>query len=268
MTLPFRPDARATAVVTGASGGIGEALARILSAEGYDLVLVARNAQKLAALEAELEAKDGVRVLSIAADLSDPAAPEAVVKRIEQAGGTPEILVNNAGVGLGGAFADTSWEREAAMIRLNVVALVELTKRLLPMLKRRGRGKILNIASVAGVYPGPYMAVYYATKAFVVSFSEALAVELEDQGITVTCLCPGATHTSFETAAGVGETVLFRGPNVMTADRVARIGYEAMRTGRGLVGAGWFNHIQVRFSGLLPTWFAARITGKMNRPAQ
>src|ERR1043165_596969 len=218
-----------TALITGASSGLGADFARLFAKDGYDLVLVARSEGKLHELARDL----GVKTTVIAADLSKPNAAADVVAQL----GAIEIdaLVNNAGVGLAGAFADNDLQTELDMIQLNVVALTQLTKLLLPPMLQRGRGRILNVASTASFQPGPLMAVYYATKAYVLSFSEAIAEELRKTPVTVTALCPGPTATGFVAAANVSETRLFTLMPPMESEKVAHIGYEAMKKGRRVV---------------------------------
>ncbi|MEA2565364.1 MAG: uncharacterized protein QOD49_541, partial [Actinomycetota bacterium] len=185
------------ALVTGASGGIGEELARILARHGYDLVLVARSADKLAALAERLELDHGIQVRAIAKDLARPDAAAEIHEWLAAEGLTVDVLVNNAGMGLLGKFAEIGIEGDVEMLRLNVEAPTLLTRLLLPSMLERGSGRILNLASTAGFQPGPLMAVYYATKAYVLSFSEALANEVAGTGVTVTALCPGPTETGF-----------------------------------------------------------------------
>ena len=211
--------ARGTALVTGASAGLGVEFAKLCAAGGYDVVLVARSASRLAELAADLAKSYGVEARPLVADLADPAAPPAI---LSQLGGKPiDILINNAGFGVRGPFVETDWAREAGMMQVNMVALAHLTKLLLPDMVRRRSGRILNVASTAAYVPGPFMAVYYASKAFVLSLSEALSNEVLGTGVTVTVVCPGPTRTEFASAAGITESNLFRG-FTMEADEVAR----------------------------------------------
>ncbi|HEY5283233.1 MAG TPA: SDR family oxidoreductase, partial [Polyangia bacterium] len=173
-----------TALVTGASAGIGRELARIAAQDGHDLVLVARRRDRLEELSAELTAAHGVQVTVIAADLADRAVPAQIAERLRGAGTQVDFLINNAGFGTCGPFAESLVEREVEMIDVNIVALMQLTRLFLPEMVARKRGRILNIASVAGFVPGPYMATYYASKAFVLSFTEALSEELRGSGVT------------------------------------------------------------------------------------
>jgi short-subunit dehydrogenase len=253
------PERRALALVTGASGGIGAEIARVLAAHGHDLVLVARSADRLAAFAAELSRAHGVEARALAADLAGEGAPE----RVAEAAGTVDVLVNNAGFGLQGRFATTDAAREREMIALNVAAPTRLAKALVPGMIARRRGRILNVASTAGFVPGPYMAVYYATKAYLVSLSQSLAEELRGTGVTVTALCPGATRTGFAGTAGMEESALFRRGVVMDAATVARAGYEAMMRGKAIEIPGLANKAMIASARLAPRGLLARITARL-----
>src|SRR3954449_2582162 len=235
---------RPTALVTGASAGIGLELARILAREGHDLVLVARREATLKELADELKDRYGANSTVVAADLSDASAGE----RIEQALGetTIDVLVNNAGFGGVGQFVERSQDDDMRMVAVNVTALTDLSKRFLPGMVTRGRGRILNVASTAAFQPGPFMAVYYASKAYVLSLSEALAEECRGTGVTVTCLCPGVTTTEFQQVAGVENIALNTGPLAMSASAVAEAAYKGLRTGKRLVIPGMHNKIGVQ----------------------
>lgn len=236
-----------TALVTGASSGIGLELARLFARDGYHLVLVGRRADRLERLGAELAAGHGIRYRVVGADLASPDAPGAIAETLKQAALPVDVLVNNAGYGLIGRFADTDLAAELRMIQVNVAALTHLTKLLLPAMLARGRGRILNVASTAGFVPGPFMAVYYATKAYVISFSEALGEELRGSGVTVTVLCPGPTRTEFEAAAGITSgTRLFRLPWVADARSVARAGYAGLMRGKRIVVPGLMNKVMTQ----------------------
>src|SRR5437868_585729 len=200
---------RPTALVTGGSGGIGLEIGKALAQREFDLVLVARNRDALEAAAGQIEGKHAVRVHVFAADLRRREAPEAISDFLRNENIPIDVLVNNAGFGLGGEFAETEVQRELEMIQVNIAALTHLTKLFLPPMIKRRAGRVLNVASTAAFVPGPLMAVYYATKAYVLSFSEALAEELRDSGVTVTALCPGPTRTEFAASAQVTNSRLF-----------------------------------------------------------
>ncbi len=240
------------ALVTGASNGIGLELAKLLAAAKHDLVLVARSEEKLRVLADELEQAHGIVATVIAQDLADPGAPAHIVEEVTSLGIDVEILVNNAGLGLYGPFTETSLEREVAMIQVNVIALTELTKRFLPGMVAAGRGRILNVASTAAFQPGPLMAVYYATKAFVLSFSEALGNEVDGTGVTVTALCPGPTESGFQATAALQESKLVSGRKLPDAASVARAGFEGLMRGRRVVIPGAQNWVLAQSVRFLP----------------
>ncbi len=254
-----------TVLITGASSGIGLELARLFARDRYDLVLVARSEGKLRELGSELERAHGVKTTVIAADLSKPGAPRQVVEAL---GGRPiDALVNNAGFGVSGAFAETDGEKELEMIEVNIAALTHLTKLLLPPMVARKSGKIMNVASTAAFQPGPLMAVYYATKAYVLSFSEAIAEELRDSGVTVTALCPGPTSTGFAGAAGAEDTRLFRTRKAMSSADVARIGYEAMKKGKRVVVAGFMNRVMAESVRISPRRIVTKVVRRLQERA-
>src|SRR6184192_114909 len=222
---------RQTALVTGGSGGIGLEIAKVLARKGFDLVLVARNRDALEAAAGQIEGKYEVRAHVFAADLRRREAPEEIFDFLHNENVPIHILVNNAGFGLGGEFAETELTRELEMIQVNIAALTHLTKLFLPAMIKRRSGRILNVASTAAFQPGPLMAVYYATKAYVLSFSEALAEELRHTGVTVTALCPGPTRTEFATSAHVTNSRLFSLFGSADAGEVAEYGVRAMMEG-------------------------------------
>jgi hypothetical protein len=212
----------------------------------------------------ELQARDGNHVHAIAGDLSRPGMPHLIFAEIKRRGLTIDILINNAGYGASGAFADSNLQNELEMIELNIAALTTLTKLALPGMLQRRWGKIMNVASTAGFQPGPRMAVYYATKAYVIMFSEAIANELKGSGVTVTCLCPGATSTNFAQRAGMEHSRLFRLGAMHSID-VARMGYKGMMRGRTMVIPGWLNKtlaMSVRFS---PRKLVTSISGALQQ---
>ena len=260
MTAPQRE----TVLVTGASSGIGLELARCFAADGCRLVLLARNAAALEALADELRRTHRVEAVVLTADLSQPETPERVFRELQGRGITVDVLVNNAGFGASGDFAGLPLQRQLEIIHVNITALTALTGWFLPGMIERGRGGVLNVGSVAGYLPGPGMAVYFATKSFVSSFSEALAEELDRTGVTVTVLCPGPTESNFGNVA--------RGPKArqvrtgkMTAAAVARDGHRAFRRKKSVVISGWRNRFIVFLIWLLPRRPVRRLTRYFNQ---
>ncbi|WP_124726889.1 SDR family NAD(P)-dependent oxidoreductase [Staphylospora marina] len=240
-----------TVLITGASEGIGKELAKLFAESGHHLVLVARNREKLNRLADELSDAHGVRIHVHDYDLSKPLAPAALVHTLEESGITVDMLINNAGFGLYGEFAKLDPDHQLNMIDLNIRSLTDLTHRLLPGMLQRGHGRIMNVASVAAFQPGPLMAVYYATKAYVLSFSEALANELKGTGVTVTAFCPGPTATRFTERAGLEQSKLFQS-GAMTAEEVARIGYKGFLAGKTVIIPGFRNRLLVTVGRFLP----------------
>ena len=235
-----------TALVTGASSGIGLELATLLARNRHDLVLVARNRERLESIAGGLRKEFGVTVAVLAKDLAARSAPDEIARELASSGTGVDVLVNNAGLGVYGPFTKTPLQKELESIQVNVVALTHLIKLFLPGMLERRRGRILNVASTAAFQPGPLMAVYYATKAHVLSFSEALANETAGTGVTVTTLCPGPTLTEFQSRAGFGKVPLLKSPMVMSAADVARAGYAGMMRGQGLVIPGAINKTLVQ----------------------
>ena len=252
-----------TALITGASGGIGLALAQVFARHGHDLVLIARSEDKLKALAADLEKQHGIRTRVLARDLTDPAAPDAIFEQLQTEGVAVEILVNNAGYASYGCFHELELQRELNMIQLNVTTLVHLSHRFLqPMLARR-RGRILNVASTAAFQPGPLMATYYATKSFVLSFSEAIANELQGQGVTVTALCPGPTASGFQARANMEDSRLVQ-DGLMDAATVAEAGYAGLMAGKTVVVPGTMNYLLT----LAPRFAPRNVTTRIVRSMQ
>jgi hypothetical protein len=234
---------RPLALVTGASGGIGAELARELARHGHDLVLAARNVAAMEAIADELRAS-GAGVTVIAADLSRPGAALALAEDIAGRGLAIEILVNNAGLGAAGRFDRCDPARIGEIVQVNIVALTELTRLFLPGMIRRGHGRVMLVASIAGFQPGPRMAAYFASKAYVLSLGEALSYELRGTGVSVTTLCPGATATRFFAVAGADHSVMARGlRRMMRAEDVARLGYQGLAAGRRVVITGAMNRL-------------------------
>jgi short-subunit dehydrogenase len=262
---PAAPEPRPRALVTGASSGIGLELARLLAEDGHDLVLVARSGPSLETLAAELRSAHGAAARVIVKDLSRPEASSEIHAETRAAGLDVDVLVNNAGYGIWGLFVDTNRASELEMMQVNMLALTELTKLYLPGMLQRGRGRILNVASTAAFQPGPLMAVYYATKAYVLSFSEAIAEELRGTGVSVTTLCPGPTRSGFQKRADIEGSWLLQG-YVMDAKTVAVEGYRAMKRGRTLVVPGVPNRLVAQAVRITPrAWIppiVRRIQGK------
>jgi len=240
-----------TVLITGASGGLGYEFAKLLARDHHNLVLVARSGDKLAQVAAELQAH-GVTVKTIALDLTTAPAPKFLFDQLQRDGVTIDILINNAGFGAFGEFTQMPEEEILGQIQLNITALTELTRLFLPPMVEHRSGRIMNVASTAGFQPGPLMAVYYATKAYVISFSEAIANEVKDSGVTVTCFCPGATHTGFAKRAGNDKSRLFKQVGAMSADKVALDGYRALMEGRTLAISGAHNWLVAQSTRFAP----------------
>jgi short-subunit dehydrogenase len=253
------PDtSRSTALITGASSGIGLALARQFANAGYQLVLVARDAARLDASALELGMQVSVPIIVIAKDLAQPGACAELAEELENRDIPITVLVNNAGVGIYGEFAGCDPAAASALIALNISAVTTLTRLLLPAMAARRHGRILNVASTAAFQPGPLMAVYFASKAYVLSFSEAIQAELAGSGVTVTCLCPGPTATGFADRARMGSSKLFQ-RGVMDSESVAAAGFRACIAGRSLVVPGLLNKLQVASLRLAPRWLVPRV---------
>ncbi len=245
-----------TALITGASNGIGYEFAKLFARDHYDLVLVARSGENLSRVAAELQSL--VVVKTIPLDLASTPAPKFLFDQLQRDGISIDILVNNAGFGAFGEFALMNENEILGQINLNVAALTELTRLFLPAMIGRCSGRIMNVASTAGFQPGPLMAVYYATKAYVISFSEAIANEVQKTGVTVTCFCPGATHTGFAKRAGNDQSRLFKQLGAMGADKVALDGYRAMMAGRTLAISGAQNWLVAQSTRFAPRkWVTA-----------
>ena len=231
-----------TALVTGASSGIGWQLAHLFARSGSDLILAARSEDRLHELAEILQSEYGVGAQVLPLDLARPEAAQAVFDRLKSDGLEVDVLVNNAGFGARGAFAELDLNRQLGMIQLNVTTLTHLTRLFLPGMLERHRGGILNVASTAAFQPGPHMSVYYATKAYVLSLTEGLAEELSGTDVVASCLAPGPTRTRFSNRAGVKDTVLFK-RGAMTVESVARAGYQGFRAGKMLIIPGLRNKL-------------------------
>ena len=255
---------KGTALVTGASAGLGRDYARLFAADGHDVVLVARRRERLEELAREIGGQGGAQVHVLPLDLSDREAPRRCVDELRARGLAIDFLVNNAGLGTNGPFADADPAKQLEMIQVNVTSLVELTRLLLPDMLARKRGRVLNVGSTAGFQPGPFMAAYYASKAFVNSFSEALAYELDGTGVTVTVSCPGATETEFAGHAGNDSSLLFKF-GAADSMSVAREGYAAMMAGRRMVVHGFTNKLGVQAPRVSPRAVVIGLAARLNR---
>lgn len=254
-----------TALITGASGGIGLELAKIAAQDGYDLLLVSRSEDKLEKIKRAVERKYNVKAYVCACDLSLSDAADRVVDFAIENGIEIEILINNAGFGDRAPFAESDWQKQYAMLQLNVAALMQLTHRILPLMKEQGGGRILNVASVASFCAGPDMSVYYASKAFVRSFSEAVAEEVRQYGITVTALCPGPVDTGFERAANLEGANMFKLLRAADARDVALCGYKAMMNGRTLKYYGVAAKAMSLAVRALPRSLCRKVAKKVNK---
>lgn len=254
-------------LITGASSGIGYELARVCASHSHDLVLIARREELLLELKAELEAAHKVTVLTYRGDLTEANTRQQFFDWTQAQGIIPYGLVNNAGFGDLTPFAESNWEKQNAMLQLNIVALTHLTRLYLPAMIAQGRGRILNVASTAAFLPGAYMAVYYASKAYVLSFTEAIATEIENTGVTATTLCPGPTESEFADRAEIKDVSFFEGKKLPTSAEVAAYGYEAMEKGQRTAVHGTTNKVLSFATRLLPRKNLAEITKGMQKPA-
>lgn len=252
-----------TALITGASGGIGLELAKIHAAKGRDLVLVARSLDKLIEIKGQLEDEFGVSVITIGKDLSIIGSAKDVYEEIKTMGIKIDYLINNAGFADFGLFWERDWSTQLAMINLNVATLAEFSYLYVEEMVDRGSGKILNVASTAAFLPGPLMSVYYATKAFVLHFSEALDNEVRDKGVSVTALCPGATKSGFQSRADMEDSGLVKNRKLPSSEKVAKFGYEAMESGKRTAIEGFANKLTVFTIRFLPRNFKTNLVRKI-----
>ena len=264
---PHRRGEGQTALVTGASMGIGVDLAECFAKDGYDLILVARSEAALREVAGRLSATHGVRATPLTADLAGRDSGQRLAGEIEARGLSVDVVVNNAGYGVAGAFDGSDRSGQLGMIDVNIRALVELTHLYWPRMLARKRGGILNVASTAAFQPGPLMAVYYASKAFVLSFSEALWKEAEGTGVHVSCLCPGPTTSNFRARAGTGRTRLARSIPLMSSATVADMGYQAWQQNRRVIVTGARNAIGAALMPFLPRRAVLSIIARMQSPA-
>jgi uncharacterized protein len=251
-----------TALITGASSGIGLELAHLFARDGYRLVLVARNRSILRQLGDDLQSRYSITVRIEPKDLAHPATPAELHQELQESGIVLDVLVNNAGFGCAGAFVSTEWDHEAEMMQVNMVALTHLTKLFLPQIRAR-EGMIMNVASTAAFQPGPFMAVYYASKAYVLSFTEALAEELRGTGVKVSCLCPGPVKTNFQKRAYLEGTAMINSPLMVDVQEVARIGYEGLKQGKRIVIPGWKNRMGVELLRISPREMVTKVVSKL-----
>jgi short-subunit dehydrogenase len=251
------------ALITGASRGIGRELADLAARDGYDVILVARSGSILDRVAADLRQKWNCTVFVIAKDLTRTESAAELFEAVQQQPVELEVLVNNAGFGLLGKFWELDLNEQLGMVQLNVAALTALTRLFLPKLIERRRGMIMNIASTAAFQPGPLMSVYYATKSYVLSLSEAIHNEAKNFGVTVTCICPGPTSTDFDARAGMASSKLFKKGNVMSARTVAEIGWNGMKKGKPLVITGRLNALMAFLTRFAPIQFTAKMARRM-----
>jgi short-subunit dehydrogenase len=257
----------ATALITGASNGIGLELAKVHASKGDNLILVARNKSKLEELKVELEKAFKVKVHIIAKDLSGSNSAKEVYEETTQQNIQIDYLINNAGFGDFGFFVENDWNKELQMINLNITTLTQFTKLYLQEMVKRRSGKIMNVASTAAFQSGPTMAVYYATKAYVLSFSEAIDNEVRDKGVTVTTLCPGATESGFQAAAAMEESALVKGKKLPSSKEVAEYGYKSMMNGKTVAIHGFMNWILANSVRFTPRALVVKITRKLQDKA-
>lgn len=256
------------ALITGASKGIGKEFAEVFAKNGYSLLLVARNVSELEQLQQDLKNKYQCESKILSVDLAKPESINLIMDAFKNEMTQVEVLINNAGLGYANKFLDISYEETVTMMEVNIVALTKLTHRVLPFMLMRKSGKILNVASIAAYFPGPYMAVYYASKAYVLSFSQALREEYKKAGIHVSVLCPGVTKTAFQKRAGLQHAALTNSPFIpmMSAAKVANIAYKGLQRNKRVIIPGFFNQLNVFFSWLFPSLITGKITGLLQKP--
>ena len=257
-----------TALITGASTGIGLEIARVMAREGHNLILVARSEDKLRELQTEIENTYKVQVNYLVKDLSEPNASLEVFNAIEQRQTQIDFLINNAGFGDFGDFSGADWNKLNSMIQLNISTLTHLTKLFLPQMMARKNGRVLNVASVAAFQPGPYMAVYFATKAYVLSFSEALSGELYGSGVTVTALCPGPTESKFMEVSNMNDSKFIKGKKLPSSLSVAEYGYKEMMKGNAVAIHGTVNYLLANLNRFVPrNWVVGIARNLMKKSA-
>jgi uncharacterized protein len=248
---------RPTVLITGASEGIGRELAGVFAEHGYDLIVVSRTRERLASLADELHQKHKVDVLVIVLDLAQPESSDELFRQVTELHRPIDVLVNNAGFGTYGDFAGLPWEPEAELLQVNIATLTHLTRLFLPAMLKRRSGRILNVASVAAYYPGPLMATYYASKAYVHSFTLGIADEIRGSGVTISVLCPGPTKTQFHARALMEDARMVTGRRRMPVAKVARIGYRGLMAGKTIILPGLQNKLLAQIARAVPDRFAA-----------
>lgn len=255
------------ALITGASKGIGKALAEVFARNGFSLILTARSTDELGKLQADLKSRYGCEAKTVSLDLARADSVDALMDACKEEMDRVEVLVNNAGFGAAKKFTDMTADELNGMLAVNIAALTRLTWRVLPYMTAKKRGRILNVASTAAFGPGPYMAEYYASKAYVLSLSEALYEEYRKDGVTVSTLCPGLTKTEFHQRAGTDKAMITSGLiPAMTAEKVAEIGYQGLMKNRRVIVAGIINRLTHVLMCLTPNFLLIKATALMDRP--
>jgi short-subunit dehydrogenase len=265
MNKTYRGQRQKTALITGAASGIGYELACLFVQDNYNLVLVDRNGQKLIEIAHDFRNKFDISVKIISKDLSLPTSPLEIFTELQQASINIDVLVNNAGFGQCGFFIETDLKNELDMLQVNLVCVTHLTKLFVKEMVKQGEGRILNVASTAAFQPGPLMAVYFATKAYVLSFSEAIANELEETGVSVTVLCPGPTHSAFHERTGMADSEQLKSKKMMDAATVAQIGYRGMMEGKTVVIPGVKNRIMAESVRFTPRKLVTKLVRSMQQ---
>jgi len=263
MNTTHQAQSKKTALITGAASGIGYQLACLFAADDYNLVLVDKDELKLTEVAEKFELKFGNFVKAIVKDLSISSSPDEIFMELQQANIQVDVLVNNAGFGTYGLFHETSLTAELEMLQVNLVCLTHLTKLFIKNMVKQGEGKILNVASAAAFQPGPLMAVYFATKAYILSFSEAIANELEGTGVTVTVLCPGSTESAFHQRTGMADSKMLKSKRMMDAETVAEIGYRGLMKGKTIVIPGLINKLLAKSVRFVPRKLVTKIVRNM-----
>ncbi len=262
--MPHQQSLRPLALVTGASSGIGVAFARLLARHGYDLIVTARRESEIQALADELMSSSDAKVTSIGHDLAPPGAAAGLVNTITQLGLMPDLVINNAGFGLMGPAAELDFTAQQEIVGVNVSALTDLSLHYAKAMAERGAGGVINISSVAGTLPGPNMATYYASKAYILSFTEALAVEMKPKGVAVTVVLPGVTKTEFHARAGMEHSQLMKASRPMRADAVAQMAFDGFKKRRRVVVTGLFNKFAVLCTRFVPNSVLLPITRRLH----